>query len=66
MPNYLVTWDINVEADTPLEAAQEALRIQRDPNSIATVMVVREMGGYGFSLGSGTEIEIDLDEEKES
>jgi hypothetical protein len=33
---YRVTWEIDVEADSPQKAAEEALRIQRDPNSIAT------------------------------
>lgn len=42
MPEYLVTWEINVDADSPKEAAEEALRIQRDPDSIALVFVVRE------------------------
>lgn len=38
--DYLVEWAIDVEADTPYEAAVEALIIQRDPTSIATVFVV--------------------------
>lgn len=37
MSEYLVTWAINVEADSPEEAAELALEIQRDPESIATV-----------------------------
>lgn len=35
MPNFKVTWEIEVDAETPLEAAQQALEIQRDPESIA-------------------------------
>lgn len=37
MPFYRVTWKIDIAADTPEEAAEEALRIHRDPESIATV-----------------------------
>jgi hypothetical protein len=40
MPDYLVTWEINVTADNPAHAAQEALTIQRDPHSTATTFQV--------------------------
>lgn len=40
MKKYHVTWEIDVEAETPKKAAQEALRIQRDPDSLATVFDV--------------------------
>lgn len=40
MTLYRVTWDIDVIADTAEEAARWALRIQRDPQSIATVFDV--------------------------
>lgn len=33
---YLVSWDIQLEADTPREAAEIAQAIQRDPFSVAT------------------------------
>jgi len=36
MTEYRVEWFIDIEAEGPKEAAQEALNIQRDPNSIAT------------------------------
>jgi hypothetical protein len=39
---YLVKWEIDIDADSPLEAAKEALRIQRDPESIATVFKVND------------------------
>jgi hypothetical protein len=42
MPTYCVRWIIDIEVDTPEVAAQEALRIQRDPDSIATVFEVRD------------------------
>jgi len=40
---YHIKWEIEVEADSPLEAVQEALRIQRDPESMATIFEVRPM-----------------------
>lgn len=40
MPLYRVTWEIDIEADTPRDAAEEALTVQRNPESIATVFDV--------------------------
>ena len=39
---YQVRWEIDIEADTPQEAAEEALHIQRDADSIATVFDVTD------------------------
>ncbi len=36
MRSYRVIWEIAIEADSPQEAAQEALKIHRDPESVAT------------------------------
>ena len=48
---YHVTWEIEVVAESELEAAKEARRIQLDPDSIATVFEVREMGKvHGIDL----------------
>lgn len=41
MNTYRVTWEIDVEAESPLEAAERAREIQRDPDSTATVFGVR-------------------------
>lgn len=41
MPLYRVSWQIDIEADSPTEAAEGALAVQRDPESIATVFFVR-------------------------
>ena len=49
---YRVTWEIDIHAKSPFAAAREALRIQRDPKSIATAFSVRE-----------TKSEIPLDDE---
>ena len=43
--NYLVTWEIDVEADSPEQAAKEALEIQRDTYSEATYFTVRSSSG---------------------
>jgi hypothetical protein len=48
MPEYTVVWRINIEADSPREAAMEALRIHRKPDSIATVF---EVDGQEIDLG---------------
>lgn len=36
MKRYRVTWAIDIDADTPEDAARKALAIQRNPHSIAT------------------------------
>lgn len=42
MKTYRVAWIIDIDADTPREAAQLALDIQRDSDSIATCFAVTE------------------------
>jgi len=37
---YLVTWEIDSDASTPKKAALEAFKVQKNPNSIATVFSV--------------------------
>jgi len=41
MPEFLVTWKIDIDNCEPLMAAQEALAIQRDYESEALVFEVR-------------------------
>jgi hypothetical protein len=48
--HYLVTWDIDVEADTPREAAMEARDIQLRSDSVATVFVVKDDNGNKVTL----------------
>ena len=45
MPHYYVTWDINVDADSPREAAEVAQATQRDPETMATVFRVLDETG---------------------
>lgn len=55
MNNYLVTWEIDICANSPEEAAADALATQRDPNSRDTFFTVQEEG-------SNTVLNIDLDD----
>jgi hypothetical protein len=45
MPLYHVIWEIDLDSETPKEAAERALEIHRDPESIATVFHVRDEYG---------------------
>lgn len=45
MERYRVTWVIDIEAKTPEEAAAQALAIQRNPESWATVFEVEDDAG---------------------
>lgn len=54
MKNFRVMWEIDIEADSPEEAAVKALEIQRNPDSWATVFDV-----YHLSHGR---VRVDTDE----
>jgi hypothetical protein len=54
MSKYLITWQMELEAETPQKAALVALEIQRDPASTATVFDV-----YDFSKGTSTRVDAD-------
>ena len=43
---YRVIWTIDLEADSPEDAARKALAIQRDPDSWATHFEVRDPQGH--------------------
>ena len=45
MSQFLVEWKIDIEADTPVEAAKEAMKIVRNPKTIATVFDVIDENG---------------------
>lgn len=45
MKEYKVRWEIEVSADSPREAAEEAYRIHRDSDSIAGVFYVFDRRG---------------------
>ena len=42
MAQFKVVWEIQLEADSPLEAAKLAQEIQQDKNSSATMYYVQE------------------------
>ena len=48
--NYRVTWTMDIESDSPQHAAQLALTIHRDPNSIATVFEVTDEQGDFYKV----------------
>ena len=50
MAEFVVVWRIDIEADSPEEAAAKALIIQRDndPANTATVFEVTHTGRYGI------------------
>jgi hypothetical protein len=47
MPNYRVIWRIDVEAESAVAAAERALKVQRDPESIASLFEVVECPSPG-------------------
>jgi len=51
---YVVTWEMDIEAETPEAAAAKALEIHRDPESVATFFAVRE-------VDTDTAVIVDLD-----
>lgn len=54
MVEYTVKWEMTMEADTPREAAEKALEVHRDPESIATFFTVVHP--------EGETVEVDLEE----
>lgn len=65
MSEYRVMWSVDVQAESPVEAAQEARRMQLDPKSLATVFDVGmrcECGSYHIEDAD----EIDLDQHRTS
>ena len=48
---YRVTWTIDLEAHSPEDAADQALAIHRDPQSLATVFDVTDAEGRSVVVG---------------
>ena len=63
MPEYRVTWEIDVEADTPEDAARQAQTYQRDPDAIVGVFDVcpwkQALSGRG-NFGKRLKVDLDL------
>lgn len=45
MKQYHVSWEIELDAKNPRDAAKKALEIHRDQNSLATVFTVTDEKG---------------------
>ncbi len=45
MPEYLIEWTIELDAESPEDAARAALAIMRDPDSQSTVFKVYDESG---------------------
>jgi len=58
MASYLVTWEIDIEADSPQDAARQALAIQRDAESSAICFTVTHQT-------TQTKIAVDLENPEE-
>lgn len=50
MKHYFVTWTIDIYAETPRQAAEQALAIQRNQESTATVFGVQPDGEDAHSV----------------
>jgi hypothetical protein len=61
MPEYRVRWEINIEADTPEEAARIARDYQLDPEAIVGVFDVREWKTALRGAPAGDPVRVDLD-----
>ena len=57
MSEYKVTWTVDVEADSPRDAAEKALEMQRDKRSSA---VIFEVSAWSDIDGFSTDTTIDL------
>lgn len=60
MNTYYVQWSIELDAESPEEAARKALEIQRDVNSIATIFNVCLADDPDMDF-----VEIDVEENEE-
>jgi len=47
---YTVTWTIEVEADSPLDAAEQVRQMMLDPGSTAQSFEVRDPEGNGWDV----------------
>jgi hypothetical protein len=43
--NFKVMWEMDIDAESEIEAAKEVLSIHRDPESIATIFTVYNPNG---------------------
>jgi len=55
MADYYIEWSIDLEADSPRDAARKALEIMRDPRAIATCFKVYDEDGNPVDVDLETE-----------
>ena len=60
MPQYVVSWNIDVEAETPEEAAEAAFGMMQDPETLATFFHVKEAG----KGGKGVTVDLRFEDQK--
>jgi hypothetical protein len=60
MIEYHVTWSIQLDAETPEDAARQAQAILQDPDSIATIFDVSAAGEYSDPI----EVDLLVEEDK--
>lgn len=58
---YRVVWEIDIVASSPREAAKQALEIQRDPESLATVFDILDEDGDSHRVDLLEETASELD-----
>lgn len=58
---YRVIWEIDIVASSPREAAKQALEIQRDPESLATVFDILDEDGDSHRVDLLEETAAELD-----
>jgi hypothetical protein len=58
MKSYFVTWEIDIDADSPIKAAEKAWEAMRRPDSIANVFYVMECDTDAASI-----IRVDLSDD---
>jgi hypothetical protein len=56
--HYVVVWSIDIWAETAEEAAREALKIQKDQESTATMFFVRKGPAHGVPKGEGVFVDL--------
>lgn len=52
---FRVTWEIDIDADSPEKAAEEARRAITDPETLATVFTVKGDDGREFTIDTALE-----------
>jgi hypothetical protein len=53
---YRVQWEIDIEADTPEDAARQAFEIMHDPTSIASVFDVKGEDGITHQVDTADQL----------